>query len=185
MAEVCSCAPRASPATSCRAAGRASSSCGWTIASSSPSRQRFAWGSNPPRRRAPLSDLAREIRHQQADVAAERYVITSQNVLAGPQAHFGEPPIRRVGTTTITCARRWHRRRPHHEGARGTGGLAVDVDAGLRAPRRSHADGRLRADARGRDGSIREEMVAGVRLTTAQARAFRGRAREVAPASLT
>ena len=29
------------------------------------------------------------------------------------------------------------------------------------------------------------ELAAGVRLTTAQARAFRGRAREVAPASLT
>ena len=69
-AAVCSCAPRASPATSCRAAGRESSYCAWTIASSSPSRQRFAWGSNPPRRRAPESDLAREIRHQQADVAS-------------------------------------------------------------------------------------------------------------------
>jgi len=70
MVEACSCAPRASPATSCRAAGRESNYCTWTIASSSPSRQRFARGANPPPRRAPSSDVAREIRHQQADVAA-------------------------------------------------------------------------------------------------------------------
>src|SRR6516164_4937172 len=55
-----------------------------------PSRQRFARALNPPRRRAHASDLAREIRHQQADVAAERYVITSQNVLAGPQARVSK-----------------------------------------------------------------------------------------------
>jgi len=164
---------------------RANSSSRCTIATSLPSRQRFARGSNPPPRRAPASDLAREIRHQQADLAAERYVATSQNVLAGPQARIGEPPVRRVERRRLRCARRCQRRRPHHEGARGTGGLAVDVDAGLRAPRRSHADGRLRADARGCSGGVRQELAAGVRLTTAQARAFRGRAREVAPASLT
>src|SRR5262249_10948735 len=39
---------------------------------------------------------------------------------------------------------------------------AVDVDAGLRAPRRSHADGPLRADARGSNGGIHEELAAGV-----------------------
>ena len=127
-AAACSCAPPASPATSRTAAGRASSSCGCTIAMSPLSRRRFARGSNPPRRRAHASDLAREIRHQQAD---ERYVITSQNVLAGPQTRIGEPPIRRVKRRRLRCARRCHRRRPHHEGARGTGGLAVDVDARL------------------------------------------------------
>jgi hypothetical protein len=89
MAEACSCVPRASPATSCKAAGHESSYCAWTIASSLPSRQRFAWGLNLPRRRAPLS---------------------------GERRRF---------------ARRCHRRRPHHEGARGTAGLAVDVDARL------------------------------------------------------
>ena len=69
-AAVCSCAPRASPAMSRMVDGRASSSCGCTIATSPPSRQRFARALNPPRRRAPSSDVAREIRHQQADVAS-------------------------------------------------------------------------------------------------------------------
>ena len=39
--------------------------------------------------------------------------------------------LRRVERRRLRRARRWYRRRPHHEGARGTGGLAVDVDAGL------------------------------------------------------
>jgi hypothetical protein len=39
----------------------------------------------------------------------------------------------------------------------------VDVDAGLWPSRGSHADTWLRADARGRDGSIREELAAGVK----------------------
>src|SRR5215472_4200668 len=34
----------------------------------------------------------------------------------------------------------------------------------LRATRRSHADARLRRDARGRDGGVREELVAGAVL---------------------
>jgi len=102
VAPMRSCAPRASPATSRTAAGRASSSCGCTIATSLPSRQRFARALNPPRRRAHASDLAREIRHQQADVAAERYVITSQNVLAGPQARVSKPPVWRVERRRFT-----------------------------------------------------------------------------------
>ena len=40
-------------------------------------------------------------------------------------------------------------RRPHLQGSRRAGRNAVDVDAGLRATRRSHANARLRADARG------------------------------------
>jgi hypothetical protein len=38
----------------------------------------------------------------------------------------------------------------------------VDVDSGLRTPRRSNANARLRADARGRNGGIREELAEGV-----------------------
>ena len=41
-------------------------------------------------------------------------------------------------------------------------GNALDVDARLRAPRRPHADARLRGDARGRDGGVRKELAAGV-----------------------
>jgi hypothetical protein len=52
---------RAGPATSCRATGRASNSSAWTIASSLPSRQRFARGLNPAPRRAQASDLVRAI----------------------------------------------------------------------------------------------------------------------------
>jgi hypothetical protein len=37
---------------------------------------------------------------------------------------------------------------------------SVNVDARLRVSRRSHADARLRGDARGRDGSVREELAA-------------------------
>jgi hypothetical protein len=40
------------------------------------------------------------------------------------------------------------------------GGCALDVDASLRTARRPHADSRLRADARGRDGGVREELAA-------------------------
>jgi hypothetical protein len=42
---------------------------------------------------------------------------------------------------------------------RGTGGLAVDVDARLWPPRRPLADLRLRADARGCHGSVRRSVV--------------------------
>jgi hypothetical protein len=41
-------------------------------------------------------------------------------------------------------------------------GLAVDVDVSLRASRGPHAYARLRSDARGRDGGVREELAAGV-----------------------
>ena len=40
--------------------------------------------------------------------------------------------------------------------------FAVDVDAGLGAPRGPHADARLRADARGRDGGVREKLAEGI-----------------------
>jgi hypothetical protein len=36
------------------------------------------------------------------------------------------------------------------------------VDSGLWASRGPHADARLRADARGRDGGIREKLAAGM-----------------------
>ena len=42
------------------------------------------------------------------------------------------------------------------------GGPLMDVDARLRAPRGPHADARLRADARGRDGGVRQELAVGV-----------------------
>ena len=50
--------------------------------------------------------------------------------------------------------------RPHHEGARRAGRYAMDVDAHFRLSRRPHADARLRGDARGRDGGVREELAA-------------------------
>jgi hypothetical protein len=49
----------------------------------------------------------------------------------------------------------------HHERRRLTHRLAVDVDATLRLPRRPLADARLRSDARGGDGGVREELAAG------------------------
>ena len=39
--------------------------------------------------------------------------------------------IRRVERRRLRCARRWCRRRPHHEGACRAGGFALDVDAGF------------------------------------------------------
>ena len=39
----------------------------------------------------------------------------------------------------------------------------MGVDPGLWLPRGSHADTRLRADARGCDGGVREELAAGIR----------------------
>src|SRR5215468_6805114 len=44
--------------------------------------------------------------------------------------------------------------RPRHEGRRRTRRPAMAMDARLRAPRRPHADARLRADARGCDGGV-------------------------------
>jgi hypothetical protein len=38
----------------------------------------------------------------------------------------------------------------------------VDVDAGLRTPRRSHANPRLRRKPRGGYGCVRQELAAGV-----------------------
>jgi hypothetical protein len=62
------------------------------------------------------------------------------------------------------CRRR--RGRAHHEGGRCTDWDVVHVDADVRPPRRSHADGRLRADARGSNGGIHEELAAGVGAMT-------------------
>jgi hypothetical protein len=50
----------------------------------------------------------------------------------------------------------------HHERRRLTHRLAVDVDATLRLPRRPLADARLRSDARGGDGGVREKLAAGM-----------------------
>ena len=52
-------------------------------------------------------------------------------------------------------ARRRRRGRSHLQRRRLTRRHAVDVDVALRLPRRPHADARLRADARGYDGSVR------------------------------
>jgi hypothetical protein len=49
---------------------------------------------------------------------------------------------------------------PKHEAAPGRN--AVAVDARFWASWRSHLDTRLRADARGRDGGVREKLAAGV-----------------------
>jgi hypothetical protein len=38
----------------------------------------------------------------------------------------------------------------------------MDVDARLRSPPGPHADARLRADARGRDGGVCQELAAGI-----------------------
>jgi hypothetical protein len=38
------------------------------------------------------------------------------------------------------------------------------VDTSVRAARRSHPDARLRSDARGRHGGIREELAAGISM---------------------
>jgi hypothetical protein len=54
--------------------------------------------------------------------------------------------------------------RPYHGRCGSVGGNVLDVDARLRAPRRPHADARLRADARGRDGGIRQTLAAGVAM---------------------
>ena len=53
---------------------------------------------------------------------------------------------------------------PHHEARRCSGGNAVAMDAGLRAPRGTKADPRLRGHARGRNGGIREKLATGVVL---------------------
>src|SRR5215471_20306093 len=44
------------------------------------------------------------------------------------------------------------------------GGHVMVVDARVRIPRGPHPDARLRGDARGRDGRVRQELAAGVRL---------------------
>src|SRR5262252_7381668 len=49
----------------------------------------------------------------------------------------------------------------HLQGERCAGRNAVDMDAGIRASRASHADAPLRGDARGRDGGVRQEPGGG------------------------
>ena len=46
--------------------------------------------------------------------------------------------------------------------------LGLDVDSSLLAPREPHADARLRGDARGCDGSIRQKLAAGIELHIGQ-----------------
>jgi hypothetical protein len=58
-----------------------------------------------------------------------------------------------IGTTTISMCSPMALSRADFEGARCANRFAVDVDRFL-AARRSHADARLRADTRGRDGGI-------------------------------
>jgi hypothetical protein len=48
------------------------------------------------------------------------------------------------------------------KGGGSAGWEPMAVDAGLRTARRQRADARLRADARGRDGGVREELAKGV-----------------------
>jgi len=50
----------------------------------------------------------------------------------------------------------------HHEGRRRARGRAVAVDAGLWSARRSLADLWLRSNTRGRDGSVRKKLAAGI-----------------------
>src|SRR5262249_27019750 len=50
----------------------------------------------------------------------------------------------------------------HHEGPPPRQSGVRGLDPRLRPPRRSHAHLRLRADARGCDGSVRQELAAGV-----------------------
>src|SRR5215467_6487722 len=57
---------------------------------------------------------------------------------------------------------RWRSCGLHLQGSRFASRDAADVDARLRTPRRPHADARLPANARGRDGGVREELAAGV-----------------------
>src|SRR5262249_25479237 len=60
------------------------------------------------------------------------------------------------------------RRRPHHEGRRCADRHVMDVDARVRIPRGPHTDARLRADARGRDGGVRQELAAAVSAVEAK-----------------
>src|SRR5262252_11024923 len=60
----------------------------------------------------------------------------------------------------------------HLQGERCAGRNAVDMDAGIRASRASHADAPLRGDARGGDGGVRQELAAGVVLRSGGSSAF-------------
>ena len=55
------------------------------------------------------------------------------------------------------------RSRPHLQFSRITGRSIMDVDFDLRVPSRPHAGARLRRDERGRDGSVCQELAAGMR----------------------
>jgi hypothetical protein len=68
----------------------------------------------------------------------------------------------RVARRRLRRARRWGRCRSHHEGARRALRFAVDVDGRFRISRGSHPNERLRGDARGGDGSVRQELAAGI-----------------------
>jgi hypothetical protein len=76
--------------------------------------------------------------------------LPSPNVLADAQARSD----RRMDRGRLRRARRWRGRRPHLPSHCCARGLAVDVDPDLLLPQGPHADARLRADARGRDGGV-------------------------------
>jgi len=59
-------------------------------------------------------------------------------------------------------ALRRSRRGPDHEGGRCASWHVVDVDAGVWVSRGPLADARLRGDARGRNGGVRQELATGV-----------------------
>jgi hypothetical protein len=72
---------------------------------------------------------------------------------------FGKPLVRPMARRRLRRARGRHCRRAHLRSQR-TGGASVDVDAGLRLSQRPHTDSRLRADARGCHGGVRQELAA-------------------------
>src|SRR5215475_11209999 len=78
------------------------------------------------------------------------------------QARLRFPPLRRVERRRFRRAGQWRRCRPHLEGTCGPSRVAVDVDADVRLPRGPHADTRLRGDARGGYGGVRQELAAGM-----------------------
>src|SRR5262245_27675258 len=60
------------------------------------------------------------------------------------------------------------RRRPHHEGRRCADRHVMDMEVRVRILRGPHTDARLRADARGRDGGVRQELAAAVSAVEAK-----------------
>jgi hypothetical protein len=144
---------------------------GWTIGRNVRIDTRWATANAAEIRRhaAELATLAPDVILAHGDstvgamLQATRTVPIVFPIVADPVGAGYVDSLARPGGPELSFPRTWKGPCPPHHASRCLAGrCAVAVDDGLRVPRRPHPNARLRADARGRDGGIRQELAAGI-----------------------